>query len=339
MLRLPSIPFPSLPFPSLLLPSLPFSSLSFLSLPFHSSHCGFRIPDTGFQFLSVELGFCISIVCGIPDSLGCIPDSIAQDFGFLQLYSGFQSTGFRIPPAVLRIPKRRIPDTSSCTPHSKAQDSGFLQLYCGFQSPSFRIPPAVLRIPEPRIPDSCSSTADCKAQDSGIPPAVFRFPEPRIPDSYSCTADSKAQDSGFHKHKISQIPESGFPYMDLYKIWVVWFLWSLRWKLAYVVVQFYPWFKFYFPLFQTYYPRTKKKDQIEPQHIHSPYSFWNEECLQLLNYFIIRGKLSLWACRKKIPPDPSYGFRAKIIAINMNQKAEWPVRKISLKVNEYWPLI
>ena len=23
----------------------------------------------------------------------------------------------------------------------------------------------------------------------------------------------------------------------------------------------------------------------------------------------------------------------------MNQKAEWPVRKISLKVNEYWPLI
>ena len=33
--------------------------------------------------------------------------------------------GFRIPTAVLRIPKRRIPDSYSCTPDSKAQDSGF----------------------------------------------------------------------------------------------------------------------------------------------------------------------------------------------------------------------
>ena len=31
---------------------------------------------------------------------------------------------------------------------------------------------------------------------------------------------------------------------------------------------------------------------------------WNEECLQLLNYFIIMGKLSLWACRKKYPSKP-----------------------------------
>ena len=61
----------------------------------------------------MELGFCISIVSGIPDSLGCIPDSKAQDFGFLQLYSAFQSAGFRIPTAVLRIPKRRIPDSTS----------------------------------------------------------------------------------------------------------------------------------------------------------------------------------------------------------------------------------
>ena len=43
--------------------------------------------DSGFQvldssFLSVEFGFWIPIVCGIPDSLSYIPDSKAQDFGF-----------------------------------------------------------------------------------------------------------------------------------------------------------------------------------------------------------------------------------------------------------------
>ena len=47
----------------------------------------------------------------------------------------------------------------------------------------------------------------------------------------------------------------------------------------YVVVQFYPWFKFYFPLFQTHYPtlqypKTKEKkiwtkDKIEPQHLQA----------------------------------------------------------------------
>ena len=46
---------------------------------------------------------------------------------------------------------------------------------------------------------------------------------------------------------------------------------------VYVVVQFYPWFKFYFPLFKTHhhtlhYPKTKEykiwtQDKIEPQHI------------------------------------------------------------------------
>ena len=204
MLRLPSIPFPSLPFPSfpfpsLLFSSLPFPSLPLLSLPFHTSHCGFRIPDTGFQFLSVKLGFCISIVSGIPDSLGCIPDSKAQDFWFLQLYSEFQSAGFRIPTAVLRIPTPRIPDCYSCTPDSKAQDSGFLQLYSGFQRPGFRIVTAVLRIPKRRIPDSYSCTPDSNARDSGflqlysgfqsagfrIPIAVLRIPKRRIPDSTS----------------------------------------------------------------------------------------------------------------------------------------------------------
>ena len=46
---------------------------------------------------------------------------------------------------------------------------------------------------------------------------------------------------------------------------------------VFVVVQFYPWFKFYFLLFQTHcdtlqYPKTKEnkiwtKDEIEPQHL------------------------------------------------------------------------
>ena len=40
------------------------------------------IPGTGFQHLSVELGFWIPIVSGIPDSLSCTPDSKTQDFRF-----------------------------------------------------------------------------------------------------------------------------------------------------------------------------------------------------------------------------------------------------------------
>ena len=50
-------------------------------------------------------------------------------------------------------------------------------------------------------------------------------------------------------------------------------------KYVYVVVKFYPWFKFYFLLFQTQYhtlpyPKAKGnnikiKDKIEPQHLHS----------------------------------------------------------------------
>ena len=44
---------------------------------------GFHAVYSGFQSWSVELGFWIPIVSGIPDSLGCIPDSKAQDSGFL----------------------------------------------------------------------------------------------------------------------------------------------------------------------------------------------------------------------------------------------------------------
>ena len=52
------------------------------NLGFWTPRRGFQIPGTGFQFLSVELEFWIPILCGIPDSLSCIPDSKAQDSGF-----------------------------------------------------------------------------------------------------------------------------------------------------------------------------------------------------------------------------------------------------------------
>ena len=47
------------------------------------------IPDS----LSVELGFRIPIVSGIPDSISCIPDSTAQDSKFhLQKFPRFQNS-------------------------------------------------------------------------------------------------------------------------------------------------------------------------------------------------------------------------------------------------------
>ena len=56
---------------------------------------GFHVVDSGFHLLdsrsfSVELGFRIRIVSGIPDSYTCIPDSKAQDSGFqMQKFPGF----------------------------------------------------------------------------------------------------------------------------------------------------------------------------------------------------------------------------------------------------------
>ena len=47
-----------------------------------STHCGFRIPGTEFQYLSVELGFWTPVVSGISDSLSSIPDSTTQDAGW-----------------------------------------------------------------------------------------------------------------------------------------------------------------------------------------------------------------------------------------------------------------
>ena len=43
------------------------------SLGFSMSRWGVRIPGTGSQLLSVELGFWIPIVTGIPDSLSRTP--------------------------------------------------------------------------------------------------------------------------------------------------------------------------------------------------------------------------------------------------------------------------
>ena len=67
------------------------------SIGFWIPHNGFRIPDIGFQSLSVELGLWIPIICGIPDSLSCI------------LYSGFQSLGFQISQPKYSL----IPDSTN----------------------------------------------------------------------------------------------------------------------------------------------------------------------------------------------------------------------------------
>ena len=52
------------------------------SLGFWITRCGFRIRGTGFQYLSVELGFWIPIVGGIPHFFSWIPDPKIQDSGF-----------------------------------------------------------------------------------------------------------------------------------------------------------------------------------------------------------------------------------------------------------------
>ena len=76
------------------------------SLGFWIPRRGFRIPGAGFQSFSVELGFWIPIVRGIPDSLSCILDSKAQEFGFHK--QNFPR--FRIPQAKISwIPESEFP--------------------------------------------------------------------------------------------------------------------------------------------------------------------------------------------------------------------------------------
>ena len=72
---------------------------------------GFHAVDSGFQLLgsrsyTVELGFRIPIVSGIPDSHSCIPDSKAQDSGFYKQ----KFPRFRILRAkISRIPESGFP--------------------------------------------------------------------------------------------------------------------------------------------------------------------------------------------------------------------------------------
>ena len=61
----------------------------------------FQIPDSRYWIpgsLSVALGFWIPIVGGIPDPLSCIPDSKAQDFGFLR--QNFMDSRFQNPDSL-----------------------------------------------------------------------------------------------------------------------------------------------------------------------------------------------------------------------------------------------
>ena len=55
-------------------------SRAVLDSGFHAANSRFQV--TGFQSLSMELGFWIPIDCGIPDSLSCILDSKTQDSRF-----------------------------------------------------------------------------------------------------------------------------------------------------------------------------------------------------------------------------------------------------------------
>ena len=85
------------------------------SLGFWNPSCGFQIPGTGFQSLSVELGFCILIISGIAivDSLSCIPDSKPQD-------SGFHNQNF---PRLQNSTSKNYSDSGICIPLNEANPS------------------------------------------------------------------------------------------------------------------------------------------------------------------------------------------------------------------------
>ena len=74
------------------------------SLGFWIPRCGFQIPGTGFQYLSVEIGFWIAIISGIPDSLSCIPDSKNQESGFIsKITSRIPDSGFSYMGRILVV--------------------------------------------------------------------------------------------------------------------------------------------------------------------------------------------------------------------------------------------
>ena len=62
------------------------------------SKTAFLDSGAGFQSLSLELGFWISIVSGISNSLSCIPDSKVQDSRFhKQVFLGFRFQNQNFP--------------------------------------------------------------------------------------------------------------------------------------------------------------------------------------------------------------------------------------------------
>ena len=80
--------------PSYLFTELPLCKETLDSLEFWIPCRGFRIPCKGFESSSLELGFWILVVNGIPDSLSCIPGSKARDSGFhKQKISAFSYIG------------------------------------------------------------------------------------------------------------------------------------------------------------------------------------------------------------------------------------------------------
>ena len=81
-------------------------SKTLLDSGFHAVDSGFHLLDS--RSFSVELGFRIRIVSGIPDSYTCIPDSKAQDSGFHKQ----------------KFPRFRIPNAKI----SRILESGFLYM-------------------------------------------------------------------------------------------------------------------------------------------------------------------------------------------------------------------
>ena len=183
---------------------------------------GFRIPVTGFQIFS---------------SGTRIPDSNCQwDSRFLQLYSGFQTSGFRIPLAKISwIPESGfpymykgiqdslgfwIPDSSHPRRPRGSSRRSFL-FFMPYFSARLDFPSPPLSAPgSPRmdssywIPDLFQWNLDSTLQMSAgfqIPTAVFRFPRDRSPDSKS----KNFLDSGIriplHWTKSIRVINSGMP--------------------------------------------------------------------------------------------------------------------------------
>ena len=79
---------------------------------------GLRIPGTAFQSFLVDLGFWIPILCGIPDSLSCIPDSKTRNSGFHKgkIYQIPDFTSRNFPDSGDRIPLHGVKIKNHCRP-------------------------------------------------------------------------------------------------------------------------------------------------------------------------------------------------------------------------------